>query len=136
MNSYVKPHEAKQNTSNAKPLTEPQAAVLYAILHQRYRYSNGLFYWKHNHCDNRSGRPISEPVGGLNSEGYRVIKIKGRLYKYAQIVWLYHTGTWPAGQMDHIDRDRANDTFINLRVVNCKQQQNNRATSLAVRMGW
>lgn len=54
-------------------------------------------------------------VGGLSGNGYWNIRINGYCYKAHRLAWLYMTGSYPLDQIDHIDRDRANNSFSNLR---------------------
>ena len=50
-----------------------------------------------------------------NSAGYLRLKIGGRLYYAHRLAWLAVTGDWPAAGTDHIDGDRKNNRWANLR---------------------
>ena len=86
--------------------------------------------------DNQSGnlyqnkkRPkikIGALAGGLTKKGYRYIQLKGKKYPAHHIVWLLETGNLPKNQIDHIDGDKENNKFSNLREVTNKQNTENR----------
>ena len=64
-----------------------------------------------------------------------------KTYKAHTIVWLYQTGKLPKGQIDHINHDRSDNRWTNLRQVshqdnskNRTQQKNN--TSKCTGVGW
>jgi hypothetical protein len=54
-------------------------------------------------------------VGWRNSDGYLNVRVDNVSYKVHQIVWLHVTGTWPSGVIDHINRDKKDNRFCNLR---------------------
>lgn len=49
--------------------------------------------------------------------GYRTIGYRGRIYKAHRLAWLYVTGKWPDGLIDHINGIKDDNRFENLRVV-------------------
>jgi hypothetical protein len=87
-------------------------------LHQLLSYNplTGQWRWR------KDGR-----LAGAISKGYRLIKIDKRTYRSSRLVWLYMTGQWPSGKVDHKDRVRSNDTWANLRSATSSQ---NKANSL------
>lgn len=47
--------------------------------------------------------------------GYRFIQVDGKKYKASRLIWLWMTGEWPAGEIDHKNRNKSDDRFSNLR---------------------
>lgn len=54
-------------------------------------------------------------VGWLNGEGYFNVKIHKTSYKLHRVIWLYVYGSWPTGVIDHVNRDKTDNRFCNLR---------------------
>ena len=88
----------------------------------RYCPVSGVFTWR---------RPTSNCVkagsiaGGLNSKGYRHIELDGAKFKASRLAWLIVTGEDPGDhEIDHMNRDRSDDRFSNLRLAtrtdNCR----------------
>ncbi|MBC3948337.1 HNH endonuclease [Pseudomonas folii] len=81
----------------------------------RYSPVVGVFEWR------KAGRRVR--VGGLagavvKSTGYVRIVLAGKPYPAHRLAWLYMTGEWPAQDIDHIDGDRSNNAWNNLREAN------------------
>jgi len=58
---------------------------------------------------------------------YKVVKIYGKEYKIHRIIWALHNGSFPKGQIDHIDGDTLNNRIDNLRDVDNITNSKNRA---------
>lgn len=56
-------------------------------------------------------------AGCRTSRGYSVLAVDGVLYRAHRLAWFYVTGAWPQGEVDHINGQRADNRFLNLRVV-------------------
>lgn len=65
-------------------------------------------------------------AGGRTSEGYVLINVAGTRAFAHRLAFLYQTGAWPSGVVDHIDGNRANNAWENLRSVSPAINQRNR----------
>jgi len=82
-------------------------------------------------------RTKSGKVGSDDLYGYKTTRIGGKSYKLHRLAWLYMTGEWPRGDVDHINGARSDNRFCNLRDVprktnleNRRAAKNNRSTGL------
>jgi hypothetical protein len=89
-----------------------------------YEPETGIFRWKVG--VNFSIKP-GDRAGSLQNTGYRSISIDGERCLEHRLAWLYMTGEHPAGYLDHINGDRADNRWANLRPANKIQNGWNRA---------
>jgi hypothetical protein len=88
-----------------------------------YDPEDGTFTWLVNrHSRVRIGQAVGSPVG---KRGYLSTRIAGRNYYLHRIAWLWMTGQWPRATVDHIDGNRGNNRFKNLRDVSQAAQRQN-----------
>jgi hypothetical protein len=86
-----------------------------------YNPRTGIFTWAISRRRCRKG----SVAGCVMRNGYVVIRVDDRLYLAHRLAWLHVHGRWPVEQLDHIDRNRANNTLRNLReVTNAENAQN------------
>lgn len=64
-------------------------------------------------------------VGYLSDQGYLRCKYRQRCYPVHRIIWLLQTGSWPRHEVDHIDNDKTNNRWSNLRDVTPSQNMQN-----------
>jgi hypothetical protein len=59
-----------------------------------------------------------EPAGGIcRVHGYRTINVAGARVRAARLAWAFMTGEYPKGCIDHVNRNRADDRWVNLRLA-------------------
>jgi len=88
-------------------------------------------------------RMAGSTVGSNDMYGYKTVRINivgkrsGKSYKLHRLAWLYVYGTWPIGDIDHINGDRSDNRISNLRDVsrqtnlqNQRMAKNNKSTGL------
>lgn len=98
------------------------------ILKREMDYREGHLWWKVP----GPGRRWDGPAGSLDSEGYVRIKVFGQSYGEHRLVWLYHKGEWPPGQLDHINLKPADNRIENLREATNRDNNLNKAQSVRV----
>ena len=95
---------------------ELTADYLRAILD--YNPTTGLFT---NKVRRGQRGPIGAVAGSYDKDGYVVIQINAVKYRAGRLAFLYMKGRWPR-EIDHEDRVRHNDAWLNLR--ECDRSQN------------
>jgi hypothetical protein len=88
----------------------------------RYDGGTGVFVW----LVNRGGTArAGTEAGNIQKMGYRYINFRGRLVGAHRLAWLYTHGVWPIGDVDHVNRDRADNRIANLRDTTRSQNMRN-----------
>lgn len=60
---------------------------------------------------------VGDVCGCVKPKGYLSISVCGKHYFAHRLAWLYVYGVWPEQQIDHINRDPADNRIANLRDV-------------------
>ena len=86
-----------------------------------FDYTNGGLYWRVNRGSNAK---LGCRAGRIIKTGYRSVHISGRRYQEHRLVYLWHYGFMPT-QVDHINRDKADNRIENLRPTDHSKNQIN-----------
>lgn len=77
-----------------------------------YDAETGELFW----AKPRSNRvKVGARAGYRDKRGYKQIRIGQTCYWAHRVVWLYVTGEWPPGQLDHVNGDPSDNRILNLR---------------------
>lgn len=95
-----------------------------------YDAATGALIWKPQPQwrPNMRSRLEGKRAGSSRKDGYLTVGVRGREYLAHRLVWLLVNGEIPEGlEIDHIDRNPANNKLDNLRLVNRAGNNRNRA---------
>lgn len=117
-----------KNSSRSLPTLERVKEILL------YDEDTGLFTWKERprsaFKSNRAWNAfnsnfVGKVAGNVSNDGYTRIKTVEFSARAHRLAWFYTFGRWPI-EIDHIDGDRNNNSLINLREVNRRENSRNR----------
>lgn len=92
----------------------------------KYTPEDGKVWWiKHPRRSTENGTE----AGNMMQNGYRKLKFCGKQYLTHRVVWLLQHGTWPFGDIDHIDGNPSNNKLDNLRDVSHSVNLQNRKSA-------
>jgi hypothetical protein len=86
-----------------------------------YNFETGQFTWRVKRTRVRVG-----DTAGYFDNGYRKIRIDGANYHASRLAFLWMTGKFPQGEVDHIDHNTKNNCWSNLRKATRQENQRNR----------
>lgn len=87
----------------------------------RYDPEAGAFYW----LNSGRGRHIGVEAGSVNPQGYRQIAVNGQSHQAHRLAVLYMTGELPPADVDHINGQRGDNRWTNLRCATRSENMQN-----------
>ena len=97
-----------------------------------YDTETGEFVW----LTTASGRRAGQPAGSLNGSGYIKIRYQKQRHKAHRLAWKMVTGEWPDKDIDHINLNKRDNRFANLRLATRSQNTTNRPASKSNTSGY
>jgi hypothetical protein len=98
-----------------------------------YDGDSGRLAWKISRGKARPG----QLAGSVDKDGYLQVVVLGMPVKAHRLAWFMHHGSWPDGEIDHINGLRADNRIANLRVVsrgeNCRNLHKTPANGVGIR---
>lgn len=77
-----------------------------------YAPETGFLGWRNR----RAGQPPpGRHAGYIGADGYWKVRLDGLTYQAHRLIWLYMTGEWPSEEVDHINLNKADNRWGNLR---------------------
>jgi hypothetical protein len=88
-----------------------------------YNPESGVFVWRVSSSNRRPAGSVAGCV--FSTTGYRLIRIENKIFPAARLAWAIMTGEFPLGVVDHINGERADDRWCNLRIASISQNAAN-----------
>ena len=83
-----------------------------------------------------TARHMGRSAGNVDEDGYVQIRLEGRRYAAHRVAWALMTGSEPACDIDHVNGDKSDNRWANLRDVDhWTNQQNRRRASVDAASG-
>lgn len=110
--------------------------IIKELLH--YSSETGVFTWKERgrkwfkadrDCKRWNNRYVGSRAGSIFNNGYINISIFDGRYPAHRLAWLYVRGHWPPDQIDHINHNRSDNRWSNLRAVDRTENSKNLSLS-------
>lgn len=116
--------------------------ICHFLDHLQYSPETGTFVWKERQTDGAdwriktwNKRYAGTVCASRDKDGYVIITCKGKVIKAHRLVYLIETGALP-NEIDHINGDKSDNRFSNLRAVTDSQNRWNSGKRPENKSGW
>ena len=104
-----------------------ERARFFNRLRELFHYDPETGAWTRTVATHKGRWPAGCAVGSISKiTGYVEMRIDGRLYLAHRLAFLFMTGIFPPHQIDHVNMDRADNRWINIRMATNGQNTCNR----------
>jgi hypothetical protein len=86
-----------------------------------YNPETGVFTWTHEQSVKKKG----QVAGCLQEHGYIRIRVKNEKHRAHRLAFLYMTGEFPTEHVDHINHDKSDNRWSNLRQASNSENMQN-----------
>lgn len=130
-----------RNGSDKDRVMAPKAVPSPEVLRQLLRYEpeTGKLFWRERNSDmfSNSKQPAGQNAAIWNAKfagkeafthvqkGYRTGRVFDSLYRAHRVIFAMMTGAWPDDQVDHINHDRSDNRWSNLRSASNSENHKN-----------
>ena len=116
----------------ADPIALPSKEDLERLF--SYRENTGELIWRINRT---GGTKAGDVAGYISRMGYRVVKVKSRLYMAHRLIWQIKHGDVPdKAQIDHVNGDKDDNRLENLRLCSGSDNCQNRPANKRNKSGY
>lgn len=104
---------------------EKEKKLEHSILTSELSYDceTGVFTWN----TSRPGVARGKIAGSKKVDGYIKIRLNKEEYLAHRLAWYYYYQKWPISLLDHIDRNKTNNSIKNLREADTRSNGYNRS---------
>ncbi len=102
-------------------------------LRARFAYDPATGLLTHRRSSAR--KAVGTNAGHADTHGYLQTRVQRRALQVHRVIWKMMTGEEPLGQIDHINRNRADNRWNNLRIASGSENQRNTVARRTNRLG-
>lgn len=126
------PLDSQTSPAKITPVVKPEPTVEVVRSRLDYDPDTGIFIWR-RHPGTGNGAKIlnatypGKVAGTIGRDGYAKITLNQRICRAHRLAWMHFHGETPPSEIDHRDRNRANNAIANLRAADDYENMWNRS---------